>query len=251
MRNLILIALALSTFACNKEDIFDGPNTYSDGFENYASVDETIDGDDQLWSFFQNTLESNDIQVDTTIVHGGNQSLKFIGAKTDGALSKASINKQNMAFWDGETVSVSFWVYLVGNDPLQWLFLFDIEEQTAVGAGPGMRLALVDGKILLEHKYGNPNVAQDGAGLAFPRDQWVNIRFESKLSQKKKGYVKVYQDGVLIIDQNNWKTLPSDILYSTQGTQGRYSQIEFGVTANPSENDAILYLDDVSVEVLN
>ncbi|WP_070138489.1 heparin lyase I family protein [Crocinitomix algicola] len=251
MKKALLFVLVISFFSCNKKEFFKGPNSYKDGFEDYNEIDEIIDGNDKYWSFFQNTLITNDILIDTTITHSGNRSVKFIGGKTENGLSKASINKQNMAFWEGETVVVDFWLYLVGNDPAQWLFIFDLEEQTNIGAGPGMRLALVDGKLLLEHKYSNPNVEQKGDGIPFPRNQWVNVRFETKLSQKKKGFVKVYQDGLLIINQEKWKTLPSDVLYSTQGTQGRYSQIEFGITANPSENDLIMYVDDISVLTIN
>jgi hypothetical protein len=250
MRYLGLILALVVLVACNKEEIFDGPNTYSDGFESYSAIDETIDGNNERWSFFQSTLSDNAINIDSTFSHTGNKCLQFIGSKTTDALSKSSINKQKMAFWDGEVVSVDFWLYLVGKDSLDWLFLFDIEEKTSVGAGPGMRLALVEGKILLEHKYQNPNVRQEGDGVLFPRDQWVNIRFETKLSQQKKGYVKGYQDGQLIIEQDSWKTLPSDFLYATQGTQGRYSQLEFGVTANPTDKDVVMYVDDIEVEVI-
>jgi hypothetical protein len=251
MKQLSVLLIIIGFISCNKKEFFDGPNSYNDGFESYENINQIIDGDDQNWSFFQNTLDDNDISIDTNIVYEGNNSVKFIGKRTDEVLSKASINKQNMAFWDGETVIVDFWMYLVGNDPAEWLFFFDLEEQTSVGAGPGMRLALVDGKILLEHKYGNPNVLQINNGIPLPRDQWVNIKFETLLSQRKKGYVKVYQDDVLIIDQDNWKTLPTDFLYSTQGTQGRYSQLEFGITANPSKNDLTLYVDKISVNTLN
>lgn len=251
MKRISILLLPLLWLSCDKQKLFDGPNAYSDDFESYAAIEETIDGNDVNWSFFQNTLSANSISLDTSIVHSGNRSLRFEGQRTADILSKASINKQHMAFWEGDIVSVDFWIYLKGNAPAQWLFLFDLEEQTSVGAGPGMRLALVDGKILLEHKYNNPNVEQPGEGIPFPRDQWVNLRFETELSQKKEGYVKVYQDDQLILDRDNWKTLPSDFLYHTQGTQGRYSQIEFGVTANPSEDDIVLYVDDVWVEVLN
>ncbi|MEO0899239.1 MAG: heparin lyase I family protein [Bacteroidota bacterium] len=250
MRYLSLLLIPILLWGCDKKSIFQGPNFYSDGFELYRSSDDLIDGQDEKWSFFQNTVEGNQILIDTTKFHSGKQSLKFVGGQTEDILSKASINKQFMAFWEGDIVSIDFWIYLAGTAPLEWLFIFDLEEQTAIGAGPGMRLALVEGKILLEHKFNNPNVAQEGNGILFPRNQWVNIRFEAELSQQKDGYVKVYQDDILIIDRENWKTLPSDFLYNTQGTQGRYSQIEFGATANPSEEDVVMYVDDVLVEVI-
>ncbi|MFT6503533.1 MAG: hypothetical protein ACJASQ_003670 [Crocinitomicaceae bacterium] len=250
MKLLIVILAAILLTGCNKKKFFDGPNTFSEDFESYSVIEDIVEGDDLLWSFFQQTYDENTITIDTNIYHSGGQSVRsYAIAPTGDGTSKASINKQNMAFWSGETVQVDFWVYLEGNDPMDWLFIFDIEEQTAVGAGPGMRLAIVENKILLEHKYLNPNVLQLGEGIEFPRDQWVNIRFEAKLSQKKKGWVKVWQDGTLIIDQDKWKTLPKDILYFQQGTKEMYSQIEFGATANSDDNDVVIYVDDIDVSI--
>ena len=234
--------------------MFDGPNNYADNFEAYDSINHIIDGDNQLWSFFQLTFEDNDITIDSTIVHSGARSVKSSAAastEADGA-SKASINKQFMAFYEGETVIADFWIYIEGTAKADWMFIFDLEEKVPIGAGPGMRLAIVEEKLVLEHKYPNPNVYQDElTGVDVPRDQWVNIRFETKLSRKKKGYVRVAQDGVEVISVDNWKTLPSDVLYFQQGTRGMYSQIEFGITANSRDNPMVMYVDDVSVEVTN
>lgn len=253
MKLIILIVLTTIVLGCNKKKFFNGPNSYSDGFENYSVIEDIIDGNNVLWSFFQKSYSENTITIDTSIYHSGGSSVRSfaIAPNDNNGTSKASINKQFMAFWKGETVQVDFWIYLEGNNQIDWLFIFDIEEQTAIGAGPGMRLAIVEDKILLEHKFPNPNVLQNGTGVVFPRDQWVNIRFETKLSQKKKGWVKVYQDGVLIIDQDKWKTLPKDLLYSVQGTKGMYSQIEFGATANSDNNDVVVYVDDIDVKVID
>lgn len=235
--------------SCRKQGREDWPNSYSDDFESYDVIDSIIDGDNQHWSFFQKTFDQNEISIDSIVTHSGNRSIKSAAvAGADGSASKASINKQFMAFWEDEVVRIDFWCYLVGDESAEWLFLFDLEEKVAVGAGPGMRLALVDDELTLEHKYPNPNVHQnDETAVKFPRDQWVNITFETKLSRKKKGYVKVWQDGLLVIDQDNWKTLPKDILYFNQGTRGGYSQIEFGITANSQDNDHVMYVDDISV----
>lgn len=84
-----------------------------------------------------------------------------------------------------------------------------------------------------------------------PRNQWVNITMEVKLSQKKNGYVKIWQDNQLIIEGYDRKTLPKDFLYSQQGTKGMYQSIEFGVTANSSSTDVIMYMDDIEVKKVN
>jgi hypothetical protein len=246
---IVFIISVLLLVSCRKQGREDWPNTYQDGFESYNEIEDIIDGDNEQWSFFQQTYEENELTIDTTIYHTGGKSVKSSAVKTmNGNASKCSINKQFMAFWEGETVVVDFWMYLEGNESCEWLFLFDLEEKVPVGAGPGMRLALVENQITLEHKFPNPNVFQpEATAIDFPRDQWVNVRFETKLSRKKNGYVIVHQDGVEIINQQNWQTLPKDILYFNQGTRGGYSQIEFGITANTSDNDMVMYVDDVNV----
>lgn len=248
MMKWTFLFLMLIFISCNKRERFAGPNSYSDGFETYNSKEDLIDGNNELWSFFQLTDAENSITIDTSVVHSGNKSVRFYGVAGDANnTKKCSINKQFMAFWEGETVKVDFWCYLEGNEDIDWLFIFDLEEKVPVGAGPGMRLAIVENKLLLEHKYPQPNVEQEGSGILFPRDQWVHIEFETKLERKDKGYVIVRQDGVEILKVANWQTLPKDLLYANQGTKGMYNQIEFGLTANSDDNDHVMYVDDVNV----
>ena len=244
---LLLIIVSIALTGCKKK-LFDGPDNFSDGFEGYSDAEELIDGNNERWSFFQLTLDANEISIDTSIVHSGSASIRFSGgASTDEILSKCSINKQFMAFWEGETVTINFWCYLADTAQIDWLFIFDLEEKVPVGAGPGMRLAIVNNQLLLEHKYNNPNVAQTGQGIDFPRNQWVHVKFETLLSRKKKGTVRVWQDDVLVLDVKEWKTLPKDVLYVQQGTKGMYNQIEFGLTANADDDSHVMYIDDVSV----
>lgn len=251
IKSLGLLAILVLILSCNKKKIFDGPNTYQDGFETYTSEEDLIDGENVLWSFFQLTDDENSISIDTTISHTGNASVRFFAKKsTNDLVSKCSINKQFMAFWEKETVVVEFWCYLADTNACDWLFLFDLEEKVTIGAGPGMRLAIVDDKIALEHKYPNPNVFQEGAGIEFPRNEWVKIKFEALLSRKKKGTVKVWQNDQLILSKENWKTLPKDLVYAQQGTKGMYNQIEFGITANSKEADHLMYVDDINVYTL-
>jgi hypothetical protein len=234
---------------CNKKKFFDGPDHYTDDFESYSTLSELLSTNDEKWSFTQLTKADNSITVDSTFAHAGNRSLKFVAAKSTDQLSKCSIAKQNMAFWEGETMRVSAWYYLQGTQTANWLFLFDLEEQTAIGAGPGIRLALVNNQLRMEYKFYESDIVQTaGQEIDFPRDQWVEIIWEVKLSQKKKGAVKLWQDGQLILDSKNNQTLPKDILYSLQGTKGMYSSIEIGGTANSKDSDLVLWVDDVKFE---
>lgn len=246
MNKFTLIILIFTFLSCNKKEYFDGVTSYQDDFESYTSLDDLLIEDETYWSFTQITRSSNSITVDSSFAHTGSKSLLFEGNPTDeSGASKTSIAKQNFAFWEGETVYLSGWYYIEGEQSLQWMFLMDLEERTPIGAGPGMRLALVDDQLLVEHKYNEPNIVQSG-GVLFPRNQWVHVEWEVLLSQKDKGKVKVWQNGVLIIDKENHRTLPNDFLYFQQGTKGYYNSCEIGITANSKENNARIWIDDVS-----
>jgi hypothetical protein len=243
-----VLFLAIAFTGCAKS--FDGPDFYQDDFESYASFGELLPEGDVKWSFTQQTRDGNDIALDSSLSVSGGQSLKFTAFPTDDdGASKSSIAKQNMAFREGETMRVSAYYYLASADRLDWLFLMDLEEQTAIGAGPGMRLALVDNRLRVEYKFNQNDIVQpEGQEIAFPRSEWVKLTLEVKLSRKKKGSVKLWQNGSLVIDADNKITLPKDVLYFQQGTKGMYSSVELGITANSRHNSATLYVDDVLIE---
>lgn len=245
----VLIVLLLS---CNKKKHFGGPNSFSDDFESYSSFDELLISDDVNWSSTQQTYDANTISLSTEQAHSGTSSLKFDAVVSkDDQLSKCSIFKQKMAFFEGETVRSTIWYYIEGEQELDWLFLLDLEEQTAIGAGPGMRVANVGtGNYgTVEFKFKEANLTQETH--SFPRNQWFKITLETHLSQKKKGWVRLYLDDQMIIEEKNTRTLPKDILYNLQGTKGMYSSIEIGITANSFSNAAVVYADDFSIEVIN
>lgn len=250
-KQLLFLGLTVVFFGCNKEKYFAGPNTFSDDFESYITFDDLLVEDNVNWSSTQQTYDANTISLSTEQAHSGTTSLKFDAViSTEDKLSKCSIFKQKMAFFEGETVQSSIWYYIDGEQELDWLFLMDLEEQTAIGAGPGIRVANVGtGNYgTIEFKFKSDNLEQQTH--SFPRNQWFKITFETYLSQKKKGWVKLYLDDELIIEKKNTKTLPKDILYNLQGTKGMYSSIEIGITANSFSNATVLYADDFSIKVV-
>jgi len=249
---LLILSTTILLFGCNKEKYFDGPNSFSDDFESYSSLEEMLIDDDVYWSATQQTYDANAISLSSEQAHSGTTSLKFDAVvSTDEKLSKCSIFKQKMAFFEGETVRSEIWYYIDGEQELDWLFLLDLEEQTAIGAGPGMRVANVGAENfgVVEFKFKEGNLLQEN--VSFPRNQWFKITLETHLSQKKKGWVKLYMNDQLIIEEQNTRTLPKDILYNLQGTKGMYTSIEIGITANSFSNAAVVYADDFSIDVIN
>lgn len=253
---LIFFILLCIFTSCNKKKYFDGANSYSDSFETITTTDDLFKSDKTAWTYTEVTVSGNYYAIDTLNKHSGKKCLKFFANKsTSNVVSKCDIAKGNMAFWDGDVVKLSAWYYIEGSASANWIFLFDFEEDVPVGAGPGMRIAIADDYLLLEHKYptnGSKTIEQNnGAKISFPRNQWVNIELEVKLSQKDKGYVCVWQNGQLIITKDDWQTLPKDVLYFIQGTKGMYNSIQFGITANTKDNDMTLYLDDIDIKKIN
>lgn len=251
-KQLLFLGLTIVLLGCNKEKHFAGPNAFSDDFESYSSFEELLLEDDVNWSSTQQTYDANTISLSTEQAHSGATSLKFDAVvSTEDKLSKCSLFKQKMAFYEGETVQSSIWYYIDGEQELDWLFLLDLEEQTAIGAGPGIRVANVGtGNYgTVEFKFKSGNLEQQAH--SFPRNQWFKITLETRLSQKKKGYVRLYLDDLLIIEEKDTKTLPKDVLYNLQGTKGMYSSIEIGITANSFSNPSVVYADDFSIEVIN
>lgn len=251
MKHFILLIIILFLFSCKKVKNFNGMDSYTDDFEYYYQTNDLIQPDDKYWSFTQITRAENEISVDTVFSHSGKKSLKFSANQSNNSdVSKCSLVKHNMSLKQNTTVRISAWYFISGNEKLNWMFLMDLEEQVAIGAGPGIRLALEDNKLLIERKKINEKDVKQkfGEEIDFPRSQWVEIILEINLSQKKNGSVKLWQNGQLIVESEKTRTLPKDFLYFQQGTKAMYTSLEIGITANSNDGKASLWVDDIRLE---
>jgi hypothetical protein len=249
-RNVQLLAFAalMCATGCQKEKVFDGVTQFTEGFEGVSTVDSLLTAEEDGWAATQVTILGNSVIIDTAIVHSGAHSLRCGADRSGEVVSKASIFKNDFALWEGDVIQVSAWYYVGDTIIGDWLFIMDLEESTPIGAGPGTRLAIVDGALALEHKYFQPSIFQpEATRVPFPTDRWVKVSLLLELSQQDKGRVRVYQDGQLVISADDWQTLPKDFLYNQQGTIGRYTNVEVGATANSSETGVIMWVDDVEV----
>lgn len=252
MRLFIGIISLLLIYSCDKDKYYDGPTFLIDDFESVESVAELV-SDTGEWSFYQNTNALNTLELETENVHTGSQSLKFFAKKTEnGSASKSGLANNQLAIHEGKVFYGSAWFFIEDTSNLEFLFLFDLEESVAIGAGPGMRLALYEseGYLAVERqKMFEPTLRQnEESKVPFPRNEWVHVEVEFLLSRKKKGTIKVWQNEVLLIDETNVRTMPQDEVVFLQGTKGIYNSIQVGITANSDKNDATLYIDDIIME---
>jgi Polysaccharide lyase len=250
--NIGIILMSFALTACNKEKYFGGANSIFENFESIDSIDQLFADGSGNWKYYQKTESGSYIEIDTTNPHSGNKCLKIVAVQ--GEVSKSDIANNKMSFWEDDVVQITSWFYLQGTADLNYVFLFDIEESTAIGASPGTRFALdEEGYLLVErNKYGETTISQPSdTKVIFPRDKWVELKIEIGLNQKKKGHIIVWQDGVQIIEELDARTLPRDRLLFMQGTKAMYQSIQIGLTATTSNSDITLFLDDIDIKVVN
>lgn len=254
MKKVVYIAVLISLVSCSKDEALSGKKVIIENFESYNINEEFTSSSGDNWTFFQQTEFENTIELDTVIVFEGDKSAKFFAKKTEnGNASKCDIANNKMSFPEGETFQFSAWYFIEGNQPVDYIFLFDLEETVPVGVGPGMRVSISpDNQIILErNKMGMETIYQQaGSEIEVPRDQWFFLDLEVLLSLKEDGFIKIKQNGEQIIFADNQRTLPKDRLTFTQGTKGVYTSVQVGITANSALNDVTLYVDDIRIQSL-
>lgn len=251
MRIYIAISFVVLCVSCmkRKADYLNGATTtFQENFESYTETHQLFNPG--TWGSTQITFGANEIRIDTQIVHSGLRALKMTATTTAGdVVSKASIFKNDFGFVEGDKMQVDAWFYLEADNPKDF-FLLDFEDPAVISSSPGLRLMLnANGALCIERKKMNASTLQQNQGpeKTFPLQQWVHLKVEIKLHQRRKGSITLWQNDEVLLTYDNVQTLPRDLLYITQGTSGILRQIEVGITANSSGARATLYLDDLSI----
>ncbi len=252
MKKLIITVISFSFLLvqCNKETYFDGDNYINEDFESVTNSTTLIEQEN--WTYYQNTEANSTMEIDTTKAIFGDQCLKLTAAQ--GEISKSDIANNDLAFWEKDIIQFTGWFYLDDTLDLDYVFLCDIEEGVAIGSGPGIRIAINESDYLVieRNKYGESTLIQPAqTAVIFPRKEWVKLELEIELSQKKKGYIKLKQNDVLIIQEDNIQTLPKDNLYFIQGTKGMYQSLQVGLTAITANRAVDLYIDNITIQTIN
>ena len=262
-------------FACSKDDnsTHELENVvdylFEDGFETTGnSVQELFPSDGSRWSNLQQVNPNNgenEIEIENIITTEGNNSLRIISRASDATLSKADIEKGGFNAPEGSTVRISASFYIASTDNIENLFLIDIEccscwdPSVPNNQCPGIRLIMKDndhlsierGKIL------GSTIAQ--TNVAFPRNEWVNIVWELKLSQDNDGLNKLSINNQEVISENGMN-MPNASLFEIEFANNGidfelqepllYERFQIGATANPTQFDIELFIDDVKFEII-
>ncbi|MFI5172105.1 MAG: heparin lyase I family protein [Chitinophagales bacterium] len=257
MRNLIFFFSAICFISCNTKIPEGAIEEFSDDFEDYTDASELVDAENIHWTEFNSNeinISTSPFNIDTITVHSGNQSVRFHCKQNDPALNevcKCNLNKGNLYLKHGETIYFSAWYYLE-HPTMDYgtFFVWDMEEIAA--AVTGVRVMAWEENLEFErNKMSLPNIFQDGDVTLFPINTWTHLEMEIKLSQYDNGSVKLWLDDALLIDKDNIRTMPKDIITLAWGSQGYYDRIQVGITAKNSTEELVLYVDDVEWKKLD
>jgi len=250
---LTLLILSIIFQGCQKENLVSSAG-FDDSFDLYSSVPDIFSMG--KWTFHEQTYPQNTLTLNSDIVHNGIKSIRMFAVASDGpTVSKSGLaSHSEVLFNEGDVLRVSCWFYIPQNDGIDKLVILDLEDPAPISSGPGIRLMFdPDNALFIErNKMGLSNITQPNQNkTTFTYNQWNNIVFELKLSTSRKGYVKLLQNGVTLIEEQSVKTMPKDRLYITQGTSKTYRNVEVGITANSTGHAVIMFIDNFSIQKLN
>jgi hypothetical protein len=163
---------------------------------------------------------------------------------------KCNLNKSNLNFEQGETFYYSAWYYIERPDNhYGTFFVMDLGE--IVHGSLEMRVMAWEENLELErNKISLPNLFQEQPAVLFPVNRWTHLELEIKLSQYKKGSVKMKLDGVEILNKDKVVTMPKDKVNLVWDTKNYYERVQVGITAKSGTQDLVMYVDDVEIKSL-
>lgn len=244
---------------------------FSDGFEtNQDNFDELVPLDGSRWSGTQivnPTGKENSLSLSTIQASEGNQSLAIEVKKSNEVLSKADIEKGGFQAPVNSTVVIEADFYIDSEANIENLLLIDLEccscwdPSVTDNQCPGIRLAMTGNNDYLSIERGKiAGSTIHQTSYAFPRKEWVSIRWSMKLSSEDNGTNKLYINNELVISVNAMN-LPNATtfrqIFAENGIDFElqqpiyYERIQIGATANPDAEDLLLYVDNFSIRISN
>lgn len=281
-KNYRLFWVVISLFflcSCGNDDAPTNSNdtinyVFQDGFETVNNqLDLLFPEDGSRWSNLQQvspTNAVNEITLDNTVVIEGNSSLRILANASDAELSKADIEKNGLQIESGDTITIEASFYISGTSSLQNLLLLDLEccscwdptvgdNLGAENQCPGVRLILSGEEEYLSIERGKiagATIAQ--SSVPFPRNEWVNVRWEMTLSDTENGINKLFINDSQVINEFGMNMPNAQLFQEVFAQEGIdftlqepviYERVQVGATANPDAPTVELYVDDFSLQV--
>jgi hypothetical protein len=186
--------------------------------------------------------ESNGIYLETKPVFTPPYSLQFTVQPTEDAVSKAYLERDGLFFEMGDTLWVSFYVFIPSGTVTQNVAVLDIES-TMYENAPGRQIQFGGGdtELILESKeeFHGPSYRQNPeTAVDFPKAEWVRLLVRLDLAADENGRSRIWQNATLVIDAQGPNMATPETVYD---------RIQIGLTANESDDLQTVYIDDVVV----
>jgi hypothetical protein len=209
---------------------------FVDGFEGADSVQDLLQPG--RWSYIQQDGVGTVVEPSAEPVRSGTRSLRCFGPRsTRRTLTKSDIATNDVMFLVGQTLEVEAWFYLRQAPDLNDLFLIDAECGNCGLQSPGLRVMVVDGYPVVERgELLLPTVSQ--TKVPVPMRRWFSLRLRLRLGIAVVGRMTLWVDGRKVIDRAGTTVFPLG---------GFVNNIQVGLTANASDADTELFVDDVTI----
>lgn len=247
---------------------------FEDGFETQNNtISELFPNDDSRWTTIQQTDPSNAtnvIELTNSQFSEGESALRFLSYQSDSQLSKIDIEKNGLNIKAGDKVTITSDFYINGNASLENLLLIDLEccscWDPLVGDNygsenqcPGVRLMMSGGNDFLSVERGKiSGTTFQQTNFAFPRNEWVYVKWEMTLSANDDGQNKLFINNTEVINELGMNMPNSAVFAEVFSNQGIdfvlqeptfYERVQIGATANPTAGNIELFVDNFSIKV--
>lgn len=242
---------------------------FADGFETMTEdFSMLFPGDGSRWTNLQLVAPasgSNEIDLTRETASEGAQSLRIFSRGGMSPLSKADVEKAGFVAAAGQRVIIEVDLRIDADANLADLFLLDFEccscwdPTVPDNQCPGVRLKMGGANDFLSierGKIGGSTLTQSTVG--FPRFTWNQLRWEMVLSPDEDGVNILALNGTEILRENGMN-LPNAQLFAELGAANNidftlqepvaYERLQVGATANPTDNDLVIFVDNVRVRV--
>lgn len=208
----------------------------------------------QLLSRDTDTLARLQLQNGAVHIASDAQALLFqTGAATDGRAGKSAASLAFQPTRDSTTITLEAGIYIPEGAPNDGIVIADFESANAsTGTNPGTRIYLSDGYLRVDRsKIGIAETWDSTPLVQIDTGQWHDIRVELTPGAEENGGIRVFVDGLLVLQETGTTILTQDALAGTGHTLsgGQIDRVQMGVTSYLGQDGAMIALRDVSLSI--
>ncbi|MEQ9297134.1 MAG: hypothetical protein RIF33_01155 [Cyclobacteriaceae bacterium] len=273
MKELLFpLVLTLLLPGCSDDDTTSLPSgtayQFENGFETVSNdLAELFPSDGSRWSNIQLVDPNggeNTIELVGDPVSEGSSSLRVVAKTSNEILSKADIEKGGFNAPEGSTVIIEANFYIASTVNIENLLLIDLEccscwdPSVPDNQCPGIRLMMKSNDYLSIERGKILGTTLIQTVQSFPRNEWVNVKWELTLSTEDDGLNKLSINDTQVINIEGIN-MPNPILFREEFARNGinfklqqplfYERFQIGATANPTSSDIELFIDDVRLQI--